>query len=145
MSRLNASRGPWAIWAILNVAGIVLIALPDAGNRVFSISPGHGPAPFDLAGAVLLTAGWVILDLWTWRHRSALRSPNGGRSLWVLSFLAAAGAVLIAWSVSQDEGTWWLLGAGVVAAVQVAAAVAAARPASGRGASVVRPGRGSSA
>jgi hypothetical protein len=126
MALLNASRGPWAIWAILNVAGIVLIALPDAGNRVFSISPGHGPAPFDLAGAVLLTAGWVILDLWTWRRRSSLRSLNGGRSMGILLLLAAAGAVLIVWSVSQDEGTWWLLGAGVLAAVQVAAAVAAA-------------------
>lgn len=121
MARFDSFRGPWISWLILSAVGIVLIALPDAGNRVFSISPGHGPAPFDLAGAALLTAGWVILDLWTWRRRSALPTP------WLLALLAAGGAALIAWSVSQDEGMWWLLGAGMVAAVQLAAAGMALR------------------
>ena len=119
------------MWAILTTVGTVLIALPDAGNRVFSISPGHGPAPMDLAGAVLLTAAWLILDLWTWRRRGALRSLNR-RALWLLLFLAAAGVALIAWSVSQDEGMWWLLGAGMVGAAQLGAAVAAARSTSGQ-------------
>jgi hypothetical protein len=119
-------RYPWLPWALLNLAGIFLIALPDSDKRVFSISRTHGPALADLAGAILLTAGWVLLNAWTWKHRRALGSvPTGWKICLMVCVLAGTG--LIAWSVSQDRGNWWLLGALVVAAVQAAAAVLAGR------------------
>ena len=116
-------------WALLNLAGITLLALPDSDRRVFSISRSHGPAPADLAGAVLLIAGWGLLNLWTWERRRALGSvPTGWKTCLLVSALAGAG--LIVWSVSQDRGSWWLLGASLVAAVEVAAADLAGRGAS---------------
>lgn len=119
-------RYPWLPWALLNLAGIILIALPDSDQRVFSISRTHGPAPADLAGAALLTAGWVLLNVYTWKRRRALGSvPTGWKVVLLVCVLAGAG--LIVWSVSQDQGDWWLLGALLVASVQVAAAVLAGR------------------
>jgi hypothetical protein len=45
--------------------------------------------------------------------------------MWVVT--AVAGAVIVVWSVATDTGSWWVLGAGVLVAVEVAAAVSAFR------------------
>ncbi|HEX2054088.1 MAG TPA: hypothetical protein VHJ78_10240 [Actinomycetota bacterium] len=126
LSKLSR-RPPWAPWAALNVVGFVLIALPDPDQRVLSFSRTHGPGPADLAGSILLTSAWVLLDVFTWRHRQAL-AGLGARRL-VLFFLmpALAGIGLVAWSVSQDAGMWWLAGAGILALLQLTAARAAVR------------------
>lgn len=73
---------------------------------------------------MLLLAGWLILDLRTWRYRRTIARKGKG-VLVALVVPALVGAGLIGWSVSQDRGMWWLLGAGMVAAVQVAAAMLA--------------------
>lgn len=120
-------RWPWLLWAVFNAIGVVLIALPDADNRVMSFSRTHGPAPADLAGSLFLLAGWGVLDWWTWKRRRALLGAGPGRLLWLFAVPAAVGLAIVFWSVSNDAGRWWLGGALVVAAVQVAAAIVAGR------------------
>ena len=120
-------RNPWILWAILNLAGICLIALPDSDQRLFSFSRTHGPAPADFAGALLLIVGWAILDAGTWKRRRALWSEGRRPMTWSFLALAAAGMGLIVWSVANDQGMWWLLGALVVAGVQIGAAAETGR------------------
>ncbi|HEX2178519.1 MAG TPA: hypothetical protein VHL54_03225 [Actinomycetota bacterium] len=116
-------RPPWFWLGGLNLAGIALIAVPDADNRLFSFSETHGPAPSDLAGSLLLVLGWAILDTWTWKHRRSFSSHGLRRRLSYLLVPALAGIAIVAWSIGNDEGWWWLLGAAVTGGVQVAAAV----------------------
>lgn len=122
-----AARWPWRAWLACSLAGVVLIALPDSDRRVFSISEAHGAALTDLVGAVVLVAGWAILDVQVWRGRRRLGAV-GRSGLVLLSGAVLAGGVLVGWSVAGDAGWWWLAGAAVLAAVQlVAAALAAPR------------------
>lgn len=120
-------RLTWLIWAVTNLIGVALIALPDSDNRVISFSRTHGPAPSDLAGTIILVIGWVALNLRTWRHRKGMANLGVVRLVFMFLVPAALGTALLSWSVSRDRGVWWLLGAGMVAAVQVAAAVIAGK------------------
>ncbi|HET7929064.1 MAG TPA: hypothetical protein VFM40_05870 [Actinomycetota bacterium] len=70
---------------------------------------------------VLLVAGWVALDIATWRRRHRLSPSRAVRLLTQIAALGAAGVV--AWSVLGDHGAWWIGGACVLAAIQLIAAV----------------------
>ena len=123
MNRIPLSR-PWLTWLLCSLAGVVLIALPDQDRRLFSISEGHGPGVMDLVGAVVLTAGWVVLDVQIWRGRRRILSMGRARLL-VLGLAGLGGAVVLGWSVERDAGVWWLLGVGVLAGVQLVVAAGA--------------------
>jgi hypothetical protein len=117
----------WRAWLACTLAGSLLIALPDPDRRLFSISDDHGPGLVDFAGAVVLLAGWIVLDAQIWRGRHRLLSLRRPR-LVLLAGAALLGALLVAWSVARDAGLWWLLGAALLAGAQlVAAAVATTR------------------
>lgn len=62
----------WWSWGTLSAVGLGIIALPDLGPRLFSLSPGHGPSLLDLIGIVALVAGWAVLDVATWQRRRSL-------------------------------------------------------------------------
>ena len=126
MIRTTWSR-PWVVWLACSVAGTVLIALPDPDRRLFSISESHGPGLTDFLGAVLLVAGWVVLDVQVWLGRRRLLTMGWPRLL-LLAVAALAGAAVIVWSVEGDAGMWWLMGALVLAGVQVVAAARATGP-----------------
>lgn len=134
---LQGRPAPWTVWGLLNVAGAALIALPDSDNRVISFSGTHGPAAVDLAGSLLLLAGWMLLDAWTWQRRHRFQQVATGTLVWLLVAAAIAGAAVTAWSISTDSGWWWLLGAAAMGTVQVAAALVVGRNAAAdRGAKV---------
>ncbi|HEX8771346.1 MAG TPA: hypothetical protein VF711_11320 [Acidimicrobiales bacterium] len=124
MNRIPLSR-PWLTWLLCSLGGIFLIALPDQDRRLFSISEGHGPGVMDLAGALVLSAGWVVLDVQIWRGRRRILSMGRARLL-VLGLAALVGAVVLAWSVERDAGVWWLLGVALLAGVQLDVAAGAA-------------------
>jgi hypothetical protein len=91
----------WVAWLFLSLAGTVLIAMPDPDRRLFSISEGHGPGATDLVGALVLTIGWVALDVQIWLGRRHL--PARGRPLLVMVVGAAlVVALVVAWSVERD-------------------------------------------
>ena len=121
------STARWRWWAVCSAVGLALVALPDSGSRLFSFSRLHGPSLVDAAGALILTAGWLPLYQAVWRHRHRLvtRAGAGGVVAGVLA--GAGGLVLLAVSVLGDLGWWWVLGALLLAGVQVAAAGAVSR------------------
>jgi hypothetical protein len=113
----------WLSWAVLSTLGIVTILLPDTDRRLFSLSEGHGPSVVDAIGVVLLLAGWAVLDIATWRRRHAL--DHRREVIVAMGAVGVAAAALLLWSVLGDRGAWWVLGATVLAAIQVLAAMKA--------------------
>ncbi len=110
-------------WAILSALGLVVIVLPDTGRRLFSLSQGHGPSLVDGMGVLLLLAGWAVLDVATWRRR---RRCSPRREVLLPTAAAGVAAVaLVLWSVLGDHGAWWVVGAVLLAAIQLTAATKA--------------------
>lgn len=77
----------------------------------------------DTIGLVIAMVGWLSFLLPLLRSRSDIEHP------WVLGALGAVGAGVTAWSIATDTGYWWVLGTGVLAGVQVAAALSVIRTA----------------
>ena len=100
------------------MVGGVLVALPDSGARLVSLSGTHGPGVVDAAGAALATAGWLYFVARLWGARA--RVPRRG----LLLAVAGAAALGAAWSILGDHGWWWVPALVVVVGVQVAAALA---------------------
>jgi hypothetical protein len=116
-------RRSWLWWGILSALGLVGILLPDTGRRLFSLSQAHGPSLVDGVGVLLLLAGWAVLDIASWRRRRGFRPRRE-----VLLLIAAAGTAAVAlvlWSVLGDHGAWWIVGAVLLAAIQLTAATKA--------------------
>jgi hypothetical protein len=116
-------RRSWQWWAILSALGLVAILLPDSGPRLLSLSHAHGPALLDGIGVLALLGGWAVLDVASWRRRRGWWPPRA-----VLMVIAAAGIAavsLVLWSVLGDHGAWWMVGAAVLAALQLTAAMRA--------------------
>lgn len=110
-----------AIWGVLSAIGVVVIAVPDGGEPVLTLSDGHGPSAWDLAGVLILLGGWAWFLTALWESRRAVPHPL------VLAAVALAGLLLVAWSVLGDHGSWWVLGAAAATLAQILAALGAAR------------------
>jgi drug/metabolite transporter (DMT)-like permease len=109
-------------WAglVLLVVGVVLVALPDTNDRIFSLSPQHGPAAVDLLGAVLLCAGWALLLATTagpWRRVRAVFATGAGAAI---AAVAGLGVGLVVASVLHQFEQWWLVGAVAASVAQLA-------------------------
>jgi hypothetical protein len=105
---------------------VLVLALPDSGPRVVTLSEDHGPSAVDLVGVVLLVAAWMVPATVVWRRRSRLLAlPVGARAAGVA--VAAAGAAILVTSIAGDAGAWWMLGAALLALAQVAAFMVAIR------------------
>jgi hypothetical protein len=116
-------RRSWLCWGILSALGIVVILGPDRSRRLFSLSQAHGPSLIDSVGVLFLVAGWAALDTATWRRRRGRPLRREVRLLTVVAGTAAA--TLVLWSVLDDHGAWWVIGAVLLAAIQLAAAMRA--------------------
>jgi uncharacterized membrane protein YidH (DUF202 family) len=100
-----------AWWLGLTVIGVVIVALPDSDDPVFTLSDNHGPGVVDLIGIAVVLVGTAVL----YRHLLLTRETivaQMGRSLaivlavsWVVAIAALVAAVLL------DRGLWWLVGA----------------------------------
>lgn len=108
-------------WVVPSVVGVAVVLVPDAGPRVFSLSAGHVPSAGDLVGVAMLLAGWVCLLVPLIRARSLVPAAP------IVALVVVAGLAVVAWSVGQDAGSRWVLGAGVAVAAQLVAAVVVAR------------------
>lgn len=96
---------PIVLGLLLLGVGSVIIAVPDANNRLVSLSEDHGPAPLDAVGLVVLLVGYVLLARVAWHRRRRLGRHVVGAGLAV--FLA--GAALLVPAIAYDLGALWLV------------------------------------
>jgi hypothetical protein len=116
------------VWLVCSVLGAVVIALPDSDQRVFSLSAAHGPSPVDLLGVLLMLAGWTLFLRALWLAR---RQVGRARAAATIPFLTGVGLGLLVASIT-DYPHWWIFGAILLTAAQLAFAYSLTRPGPGR-------------
>jgi drug/metabolite transporter (DMT)-like permease len=110
----------------LIVGGSIIVALPDRGQRLFSLSGRHGPSLVDAIGIALLLAGWLVVVAAVVRRRERVFRRAGVWGLAVGVTVAASGLAVIVWSVAGDHGTWWAVGIVLALLPQIGAIALAA-------------------
>ena len=114
----------WVVAGLLLMAlGGVIIVLPDANDRLFSLSEEHGPAPIDALGFVVLLVGYLLLVGIVWRRRRRLSRVIVAPALAVV----LAGTALLVPAVVYDLGALWAVAAAVMVLPQVYLLVQALR------------------
>jgi uncharacterized membrane protein YidH (DUF202 family) len=103
---------------ILIIAGIVIVALPDRGQRLFSISRDHGPSMQDAIGLILVFIGYAWFLVQTWRRREKLFQYKNRPSFRLIPLFVVLSIALIIVSVINDYGYWWICGAIILAVLQ---------------------------
>ena len=110
-------------WAVGSAVGAAVVALPDDGPRLVSLSRTHGPSLLDAGGILVLLAAWVPVLVVLWAGRALLAGRPGG----VPAALGVVGAVVLVASVAGDTGAEWVVGALLLLAAQVLALAVVAR------------------
>ena len=107
------------LWAVCSVIGGAIVALPDSGPRLFTLSRAHGPSAVDSIGVLVLLAGWSVPVLAVWQRRERVAhyigTPVGGLALFALG----CGAGLLVASVGSDYVYWWVIGVVLLVAGQL--------------------------
>ena len=109
----------WLWWSALSALGLVILAA-DEGRPIITLSGGHGLSLVDTIGVALLAAGWLALDVSTWRRRRRISLRRG--TLAAIGVIGLAAAALVAWSILGDNGAWWVAGVVILGAIQLVAA-----------------------
>jgi hypothetical protein len=92
-----------------------ILALPDTGPRLVSLSEEHGPSFVDAIGILVLVAAWLPLASLLWARRSSLQSP-AGRSCGAAALAAIA---LLIVTIRLDLGAAWVAAVMLLVAVQL--------------------------
>jgi len=106
---------------LLILVGIIIIALPDSGDRLFSISKEHGPSRQDGIGLVLILIPYMMLVMQVWKKKEKLVKYRDSKWFRASLFLAGLGSGLLIASVISDYKYWWVYGIIVLIAVQAVA------------------------
>lgn len=112
-----------AVWACGSVVGAGVVALPDDGKRLVSLSETHGPSLLDALGVTILLVAWLPVPMLLWRTRAVLRCTAGA----LCAIAALTGAAVLAVTIARDLGNGWVLGAAVLVAAQGLALVVLVR------------------
>jgi len=102
----------------LIAAGILVVALPDKGKRLFSISKAHGPSLQDVIGLVLVFIGYGWFLKQAWKRKDKILRHKSRLSFKIIPPLLLTGIVLIVVSVIHDYGYWWVCGAVILIILQ---------------------------
>jgi hypothetical protein len=113
-----------AIWAVGSAVGVGVLALPDSGPRLVSLSEEHGPSLVDAVGIAVLIAAWVPMVSLLWTRRAALRSGGGV----ACGAIAAGGVVLLVVTIALDLGKWWIAGVVALVCAQLCAVAVVMKP-----------------
>ena len=84
------------------IGGGVLVAVPDEGLRLVSVSREHGPGLLDAVGALLATAGSLLLLWGLWARRRVLASRSGTAPFQLAVFTLGIGLGLLVASVFSE-------------------------------------------
>lgn len=102
----------------LLLIGFIIVALPDSGPRLFSISREHGPSSQDGIGLMLILGAYAFLVVGAWRNRGKLKPYYHSMFFKTGLFLAGLGLGLVVASVAGDFSAWWVVGVVFLAGVQ---------------------------
>lgn len=112
------------MWAGTTVAGGTVLALPDTGPRLLSLSETHGPSLVDSVGILILVAGWLPVPVLLYRSRALVP-----RFVWTAAGVAAlVSAFALVVTIRRDLGWWWLPSAAALALAQAIPLMALAWP-----------------
>lgn len=112
------------MWAGTTVAGGTVLALPDTGPRVLSLSETHGPSLVDSVGILILVAGWLPVPVLLYRSRALV-----SRFVWTAAAVTAlTDALALVVTIRRDLGWWWLPSAAALALAQAIPLRALGRP-----------------
>jgi len=104
---------------IILVTGFVIVALPDSGPRLFSISTNHGPSLQDVIGLLLIQVSYIFIVAMAWKKREKLRIYQNSSIVKLGLFLFGLGFGLVIASVCNDYQYWWIYGALIMLIVQI--------------------------
>lgn len=108
------------MWLVCSTIGGAVIALPDDGPRLFSISDAHGPSAVDAAGIAVLLGGWLFFLAALFQRRSALQHQLASRPANLFAPFAIGLSIgLVVASVAGDFGGWWIVGAVLLVGAQL--------------------------
>jgi drug/metabolite transporter (DMT)-like permease len=99
----------------LIVGGVIVVALPDADQRLFSLREPHGPSLVDAIGIALLLAGWLVIVVAVVLRRERVVRRAGVWGLAAGVTVEAFGLALVASGVAGENDAW--LASGVALAV----------------------------
>jgi hypothetical protein len=122
---LPAMRRALLFGVSLIAGGVIVVALPDSGQRLFSLSGRHGPSLVDAIGVAFLLAGWVVVVVAVVRRGERVARRAGVWGVTAAVIVAALGLALIGWGVVGDHGPWWVAGVALVVLPQIWAIVLA--------------------
>ena len=103
------------LWSVGSAVGMLMLALPDDDDRVFSISEAHGPSLVDLFGMAVLIGAWLPIVALLWSQRGTL--PRRERAL--AAGAAVLGAVVLVVTIALDLGAAWVVGVALLLTAQV--------------------------
>ena len=104
---------------VLMVLGFVIVALPDTGPRLFSISSNHGPSLQDAVGLFLILLPYSCLVAMSWRRREKVRIYQNSSIFKIGLFLFGLGLGLVVASVFNDHQYWWICGGIIMLVFQI--------------------------
>jgi hypothetical protein len=108
------------IMLFLMIIGFVIVALPDADERLFSMSQAHGPSGMDAAGLIILLIGYAGIINEAWKNRARIIRYQQSTYFKAGLFLLGAGLGLIIASVMNDYKYWWVFGIAILVFIQSA-------------------------
>ena len=83
------------ISASVILCGLIILMLPDNGQRLFSFNKDHGPSLQDFIGLMLIIIGWIYWVTKALQQRMRIYSQIKLRGLIIIILLLTAGLVLI--------------------------------------------------
>jgi len=95
---------------LIILTGLIIVALPDSGPRLFSFGKDHGPSLQDVVGLLLILTGYIWLLVIAWKRKEKVMIHRGSPVYRAGIFLSGIGYGLILASVISDFKYWWIVG-----------------------------------
>ena len=100
--------------------GLIIVVLPDTGERLFSLSNEHGPSLQDAIGLILIILSYLLLLTILWKQKEKILKYQNTILFRAGLFLFGLGYGLIVASVINDFKYWWIAGIVLLVILHVA-------------------------
>lgn len=108
-----------SILLFLVALGFIIVALPDSGPRVFSISTDHGPSLQDVIGLALGLISYIYLLTIAWKRKERIIKYVNSSIFRLGLVLFGLGLGLVIASVFRDNPNWWVFGGLIMLIIQI--------------------------